>query len=339
MEFDDLPETPSYAVDRESARTELSLKIASQYRVRSCHLFASGTQAIYVVMDSLARHYGAKVKHDETAVFYFSKHLYRGTLKQTLPELIYRHPQIEFRVINLFEEDLGELSTCQVLFVESCSNPQGLFWEPANYSRMNPEGHLVVDNTWLSPAIFNPFDYPGANHKIVIDSCTKYISGGTCMLGSACFDPIDPSYKIMKTAIQTFGIQVATPSCQIVSEMIDTLDWRIEKSSTRTQTALEHLRQHPTIDCIAYPSPTITPSIHPSVVCIHIQTLHSENIGRSIKMAGFRYMTSFGHPEDSIDTGFLVDTSGIWLRIGFGYLDDSDLNSKISKLVTLVSHQ
>jgi cystathionine beta-lyase/cystathionine gamma-synthase len=320
---------PIYSLNRQESRNELSLKIANRYDAPNCHLFSSGTQAIYMILDSLASFF-------QTGLFLISKDIYRGTQKLIIPELQHRYPKIEFRIIDLFESDPSSiLSECQVLFLESCSNPCGYIWNPSNYSKINPEAYLVVDNTWLSPTVFNPFEYEGGKFKIVIDSCVKYISGGTCMMGSACFQEGDPIIKRVASQIKITGIQVATSSCQLVSKMIDSLDDRIQHSYHRTQLALQAFSQSSQVDMIKYPTNLDNFIYGPSVVCIHITTsiVDKSEIEAITVKSGFKWMTSFAHPEDSIEPSLIQDSAGIWLRISFGYLEATNVSLKIHQFL------
>lgn len=50
------------------------------------------------------------------------------------------------------------------VYIESCANPSGEILDPKLYQKIKevvPYSWLIVDNTWLSPAGFNPFDWGG----------------------------------------------------------------------------------------------------------------------------------------------------------------------------------
>lgn len=63
---------------------------------------------------------------------------------------------------------------------EACSNPSGLFFNFNILKKFPSHTKVVCDNTWLSPALFNPIKQ-GAD--VIVESMTKYISGGTCIGG------------------------------------------------------------------------------------------------------------------------------------------------------------
>jgi cystathionine beta-lyase/cystathionine gamma-synthase len=75
----------------------------------------------------------------------------------------------------LVAEHRGRLSA---VYVESAANPTGDMPDWAALARAKaaaPQARIIVDNTWLSPAAFNPFRH-GAD--VVVESGSKYLSGG-----------------------------------------------------------------------------------------------------------------------------------------------------------------
>eukprot|EP00494_Astrolonche_serrata_P026810 UN27073 len=63
-----------------------------------------------------------------------------------------------------------------VFFIEACTNPTGQIFDYSLKEQMKKLSEkliFVVDNTWLTSAIFNPFEH-GAD--IVLSSCSKYLS-------------------------------------------------------------------------------------------------------------------------------------------------------------------
>lgn len=52
---------------------------------------------------------------------------------------------------------------------------------------------MIVDNTWLTSTIFNPFDFKHVD--IVVSSMSKYYSAGSC-IGGAVWYKSDMNFKI-----------------------------------------------------------------------------------------------------------------------------------------------
>jgi cystathionine beta-lyase/cystathionine gamma-synthase len=77
-----------------------------------------------------------------------------------------------------------------ILFVESCSNPDGYIMSPqmmATFRIQSSQSYVIMDNTWLTCAVFNPFRAP-YEADCVVTSLTKYYSSG-CAIGGAILLP------------------------------------------------------------------------------------------------------------------------------------------------------
>ncbi|MCJ7638231.1 MAG: PLP-dependent aspartate aminotransferase family protein [Nitrososphaeraceae archaeon] len=273
-------------------------------------------------------------------LFLISEDIYGGTRKKIIAEVARRYPLIEFKYINLFKENLIKSN---VIFLESCSNPNGYIFDPKQFQNIDDDTYIIIDNTWLSPEVFNPFKYKGGK-KIVIDSCTKYLSGGTCMLGSICFEHFDdPMINSVKKYIENTGINVPQQCCDVILDIIDSLSERVEYSYARTLDAISILKTFDQVDMINHPSvhsSDLIPYLNggPSVIYFHIKHLsipmdHKYYISQIAKVCKFRYMTSFAHSEDSIDPCSKKDDNGLWIRMSFGYFDDSDLVYKLQQFM------
>jgi cystathionine beta-lyase/cystathionine gamma-synthase len=74
----------------------------------------------------------------------------------------------------------------RVFHFESCTNPSGQMFDlellPA-LRKLAPHCVVVCDNTWLTGVLFNPFDH---GVDLVVESCTKYLSGSQCIGGVVC---------------------------------------------------------------------------------------------------------------------------------------------------------
>ena len=66
----------------------------------------------------------------------------------------------------------------RVLYMESASNPHSRIPDFDNLipkvRSVNPDIVVVVDNTWLTPALFQPFSH---DVDVIVESATKYLSG------------------------------------------------------------------------------------------------------------------------------------------------------------------
>jgi len=319
-------ETPIYSKDREKLKHDLTNKISNFYNVKNCHLLTSGSHAIFFILDCLCLYL-------EKGTFLISKYIYGGTRKKIIPEIKRRYPNITIEFIDIFDElFLQKLSLCDVLFMESCSNPHGYIFNPENFSFFS---YIIIDNTWLSPVVFNPFNYK-TGKKIVIDSCTKYISGGNCMMGSICYDNNLEKNMIsfINNKLDTIGIHISIPYCKTIIDFIDSLEYRIKSSYTRTLDAISYLKNNSKIIELIHPSihsPELMRDFTygPSVIFLKLKNYKHEDAYN----AGFNIMTSFAHPKDSIDPCIKKDNNGVFIRISFGYSDDSNIYEKLTSFL------
>jgi cystathionine beta-lyase/cystathionine gamma-synthase len=98
----------------------------------------------------------------------------------------------------------------KAIFIESLSNPHMHFADVRALSAIarNANLTLVVDNTFLSPAVFRPLEY-GAD--IVVHSSTKYLSGHCDTVGGvvagtrALVDPVRYQADALGTAPRPFN--------------------------------------------------------------------------------------------------------------------------------------
>ncbi len=56
---------------------------------------------------------------------------------------------------------------------------------------------------------------------------------------------------------------------------------------------------------------------------------YRQQIGEVCSAVGLRYITSFGHAEDTIDSYPKLNENGVWLRLAVGYAPDADLHLKM----------
>ena len=112
-------------------------------------------------------------------------------------------------------------------------------WEKIR--NMSKEIKIVVDNTWLSPLLFNPFQQ-GAS--IVIDSCTKYISGGKCIAGVATFNSENENmFNFCVDLSIVMGLHVSPLHCNIIFKSLNNIEERILIVDKRMNLAIKTLQQ------------------------------------------------------------------------------------------------
>lgn len=123
-----------------------------------------------------------------------------------------------------------------VLLLESCTNPNGHVFDfdllPQIRKRVHPSPlYVVVDNTWLTHAIFNPFAHPDVD--VVVTSLTKYYSAGRCVAGAILCRDLSLYDLLLRHQI-VHGIHVSPEYCARILEAMDTLDERVLRGSEAT---------------------------------------------------------------------------------------------------------
>lgn len=218
------------------------------------------------------------------------------------------------------------------VYVESAANPTGdmLDWDViARVKQVAPHACIIVDNTWLSPAVFNPFSH-GAD--VVVESGTKYLSGGRHVWGHVtAHNAYAPS---MIEYVCTFGIRLAPQIAEAVVPLLHALEARVAQSSATTVRVLEALKGHPRVNRVVHPSLPDHPSHRqacalrypPSVMHLHVAFPSKSAAIKWAKRGSILYCTSFGKAETMLnpwpvwgrahgDTGPL----GMWFRLAIGY--------------------
>lgn len=239
----------------------------------------------------------------------------------------------------------GENIAC--VYVESCANPSGDIMDPSlieEIKKYSPYCNVIYDNTWLSPASFNPFTI-GAD--IVVESGSKYISGGNHICGH-----VTGNKKIIDSVINhicIFGIRLSPREADMINEHLKTLENRIKKTSVLTLDIAKFLSEHKNVNRVIYPgldnhwSHKLASTYFkylPSVLIFHMIFKSKSAAVKWGKSRNYiKYSTSFGKTDTMIDTwpiwgaedyydadyNKLKDPKiGMWFRIAIGY--ETDLN-------------
>jgi len=232
------------------------------------------------------------------------------------------------------------------IFIEACSNPKGFM---PDWSLLRKGKHkLVVDNTWLSPLVFNPFK---VGVDVVIDSCSKYLSGGHIICGAVNFKNLDDLVSQVTEELTFTGVHVSEEYCNLLISSVGSIRDRISVSYAKTRAVLEFLSSRKEVLKIFHPSLSSHPSNEtfsqliscygPSVLWFNLSAGKNypgplEGWDIRIKNLLNKYSipmrTSFGGEEDRINTHPIRDeNNNVWLRIALGY-SNPDSSSFISNL-------
>ena len=146
-----------------------------------CIVTPSGTSAISISVHSLL------LRHPHQSI-----NVVRGSELYSCTPKIFKYLAKIFQ-INLHTIDVNDSDAIltlfqnlnnqiNILFVESASNSSGDIFDFTLIKKlrsMSKKLYVVVDNTWLTHIIFNPFDYDA---DIIVTSLTKYYTASAIIL-------------------------------------------------------------------------------------------------------------------------------------------------------------
>ena len=321
---------------------------------RSALIFPSGMSAISAIMNICSP--------NGKTVFIIGDELYCDTKKvckyQEKYNKEFSFEDVDIRNIERIFELFKKYSThIKLFFIESCTNPSSQvfdFDKIKELKQIAPNCIFCVDNTWITGYSFNPFHY---DIDIVVESMTKYISGGKCIGG--CMIGTNTIMNKVSEYLRINGLFVGSDHCQIFLDGLSTLNQRIIYVSELAFQTAKHLESRKEITRVMYPFLESHPTHRlakkylkygPGVIWFHLNS----NIKRlSIThklLANNQYLpfeTSFGSEYSKIDQwpelgksilynyeDFNNPIKGIWIRLSIGYKSNLDIIIKgINELV------
>lgn len=329
-----------------------SIAVSNLYsRSHGSHIVSSGMNAIMLTFMALQRYVGdIKRTDDEQAyelspVIIMGDELYSDTqshvvdwLRENGFRVLLTDPSDYSRTMDLVKEHKDRLVA---MFFESCSNPSGAVvdWKILPETReLNPAAWLIIDNTWLSPVIFNPFKH-GAH--IVLESGTKYLSGGQFIIGqiTTC-SPDHPSDVLITRQKRLLGIHVSPLYCRQLVAQLESIQSRVIGAVKRARKFLELVDESRTggpegYEYCVWDRTEIQYSGIPDkrfasgIIYIKIKITNAKlktskwkgHVLNMIEEQGIKAETSYGKPYDSICNWVhrSHDKEHIMIRLSFGY--------------------
>ena len=140
----------------------------------------------------------------------------------------------------------------KVVYIETPGNPTLAIADLVAASKIAHEANaqLVVDNTFMSPALQKPLDL-GAD--VVLHSLTKFLNGHADVVGGIVIVKDEEAYKhFRKTLNQTGGV-IDPFNSFLVHRGLKTLALRMERHCASAQKIAEWLETHPKIEWVRYP--------------------------------------------------------------------------------------
>ena len=352
-----------YCRNSSAQRLALQSKLLEYYGFKGKHnmvacVFPSGMTSISAIMNVTALNpYVGKT------IFVIGDELYCDTEKVCKYQTQYNN-EFSYEQVNVQQMDkIQELfkkygAEIKLFFIETCTNPSGQMFDFSKLKELKllaPKCIVVVDNTWVSGCSFNPFEY-GAD--CVIESMTKYISGGTC-IGGMMIGRKDIMDKVTNYS-KINGLFVGSDHCELFLNGMSTIKQRIANVSKLTITVADYLENKQEVSRVMYPLLKSHPTYEiaskylkygPGIIWFHmVSTIEKMSIVHKLLSDNkyLSYETSYGSPHSKIDQwpvlgkGFLYDNNnfennkdGIWIRLSIGY--ESDINIIIKGLEEIFS--
>ncbi|RKY94903.1 MAG: methionine gamma-lyase [Ignavibacteriae bacterium] len=140
----------------------------------------------------------------------------------------------------------------KVIFVETPGNPTLCISDLEKISKLakSINAKVVVDNTFMSPALQNPLML-GAD--IVMHSLTKFLNGHADVVGGIIVVKDEETYKSFRKVLNQLGGVIDPFNSFLVHRGLKTLAIRMEKHSRNAQKIAEFLEKHPLVNNLMYP--------------------------------------------------------------------------------------
>jgi len=314
----------------------VKLKLELLYHKKNIILTNSGLQSNYIALNTIIHKYeninllyGCQLYHESIEILKYFKHVTTYKLNNNL---------------DLLKNELNNKNN--ILFIESCSNPNGYIFDfdlIKEMRKLSLNLHVICDNTWLTSSIFNPFQY---DVDIVTISLSKYYSGGNVICGACLFKNHD-DYLIANNFIKITGVHISPLQTNIINDQINYVDERIHHCSKLTYQTLEFLYTYKTL-IIHHPFINTHESyslgkkyfkndLIPSVFTIGINIDKHKLSDILNELTILKIETSFGSEQSKIDT-HIYDFNIPHIRVSIGYNDNFDrIKSGLIELIQLIN--
>jgi methionine-gamma-lyase len=153
---------------------------------------------------------------------------------------------------NLDEVQSAIKPNTKVIYVETPGNPTLCISDLEEISKIagKIKAVLVVDNTFMSPALQNPIAL-GAD--IVMHSLTKFLNGHADVVGGIIVVKDETTYQHFRKTLNQLGGVIDPFNAFLVHRGLKTLALRMERHCENAQKVAEWLEKHPLIRWIKYP--------------------------------------------------------------------------------------
>jgi len=138
----------------------------------------------------------------------------------------------------------------KLIFIETPANPTLKLTDIKAVSEIKGDAKLVVDNTFLTPALQIPLDL-GAD--ITLHSTTKFIEGHNSTVGGAIIAKTKKDHEDLKYLQNAMGLIQSPFNAWLTIRGLKTLDVRMKRHCENAQIIAEYLEGHPKVTKVLYP--------------------------------------------------------------------------------------
>lgn len=214
-----------------------------------------------------------------------------------------------------------------LIFFESCSNPHGRIPNYKCIEQIREKNNYVafiIDNTWLTSAMFNPFDEKHAEDfdvDMVVISLTKYYSGGSAIGGAIISDSCGLFIKITDFYILN-GIHISPHNCKVILDNMSTMEERIHNTSLLTYEVVDKLGKmgvkvyHPLVDNKEFLDKYCYSANVPTVLYFKTEYNSKKDL---LKSTPIHEKTSYGSKDNRIELN--KEDGNVYVRLAVGYND------------------
>lgn len=347
-------------------RGKLSETLSKKYGKNTAYITPSGMCSIKTIFEIIAK---INITSNEKFYFLVGHELY-GDVKKELKRIQEWCLNCEVHFFDIRTNKLTETgesildfakkmkNKIKLLYVETVSNPSGCIvdWTTVNPIKKETNCLVVADNTWCSVELFNPFKF---SVDVVVNSLTKYYSGGSHIMGALIFDSnlsinskkfMDLVYQEIKT------YHISDNVLKVVQRKTFELQKRMDVACKRVEIALKFFNEkgfkvihpslstHPTKDRFKYLKKS------PPVFLVYLPV--SRNRQTKYCKKNLDYGTSFGKFNSSVDpypikgNSALFDiekskkkpVNGVWIRVSIGFGETySQFNTFLNTIAKIVN--
>lgn len=140
----------------------------------------------------------------------------------------------------------------KIIYVESPANPVIAITDLSSAAAIahKNDALLVVDNTFMSPALQQPFKF-GAD--IVLHSMTKFLNGHADVVAGIVVVKEEEMYSKMRKVLNQLGGVIDPFNSFLVHRGLKTLSIRMQRHGENAQLIAEYLDNHPKVKWVRYP--------------------------------------------------------------------------------------